>query len=549
MKLYLMPKLKNVLSVLLLFLPSLSGAAILFSDDFKTGYTWGPLPITSQSTAVSQMSSKWQYIDWQTGHGAIDLWPADNTKNAYRIGYVNREDSDVIAHKFDPTYSNSTGRPTHIFVKYKEYRSSTFDCGPSKDVRFPAYRVSEYGGAGFPMLDIYAGFGNATAPGINACNGVGINVQGFDPNLPNWPSTYYDQSYRSGDPNGIIGASYSIPIGAEFTVQWELKLNTPGNFDGIARLWINGTQVLNAINVRWSNASYDQQWYFDGAQLGMTATNGSSAFEAISNIWRTDFQISDTYIPDDKQAQTILITTTAPANADKGTSFPVAATSSSGLAVAITVSGSCTLSGGSITMSNTATAACTVTFSQPGDSNYLAATNVSSISKFNQVITTGSVPGIKKYGDVFNVSPSASVTPVAVTTTGGCSNSGNVITMTSGTTACTINFDQVGNGVYASALRVTKTVTTAKAGQTITFPTQNPSARPFVLNNTFAVNPTATVSSNLPITYISVTTNTCSVTGTTVTMKARGTCKISAIQGGDGNYSAATSKIQQVTLQ
>jgi hypothetical protein len=250
-----------------------------------------------------------------------------------------------------------------------------------------------------------------------------------------------------------------------------------------------------------------------------------------------------------KANQSITVTKAAPSSAGYGNKFTVTALANSGLVVAVTVQGGCALSGDTVTMSTMASAACTVTYSQAGNSSYQAAANVSTVTKFNQTITTGSVPGNKKYGDVFSVTASASVAPVAVSTADGCSNSGNTITMTSGTTACTLNFDQAGNGVYAQASRVSKTVTTTKASQLITFPTQSPSSQTFVLNNTFLVSPLAAVSSHLPIIYTSVTTNTCSVAGTTVTMKAKGTCKIAATQGGDSNYSAATSQIQAVTLQ
>ncbi|MBL8103687.1 MAG: sortase, partial [Anaerolineales bacterium] len=77
-------------------------------------------------------------------------------------------------------------------------------------------------------------------------------------------------------------------------------------------------------------------------------------------------------------SQTINVTTSAPASAANGTSFNVAATSSSGLAVTITTSGDC--SGGGtdsavITITNTP-GTCTVHYNQAGDANFSAAAEV-----------------------------------------------------------------------------------------------------------------------------------------------------------------------------
>src|SRR5208282_2590001 len=77
-------------------------------------------------------------------------------------------------------------------------------------------------------------------------------------------------------------------------------------------------------------------------------------------------------------AQTITFTTKAPSSAANRTSFPVAATASSGLAVALSWSGTACSTGSAtssatITMTSS-TGTCTVTASQGGNTNYSAAT-------------------------------------------------------------------------------------------------------------------------------------------------------------------------------
>lgn len=257
-------------------------ATTLMSDDFKTGYTWSGSTITAQSTAQSQLGGKWQYIEWATGHGAIDTWPADTSKKAYRVQYVNSDDLDVMAHKFDPLHTNGAGRPKEIYVQWKEYRSSSFDCGPSKDWRVTAFRANEYGGASYPLVDIYGVFGNVSASGVNECTSASMNIQGSGASQP-------------GDPNIIVAANYNFPRATAKTVELHFKMNTPNNSDGAAEMWIDGTKILGRTNVKYSPDGWPQV-YIDTFQLGMTATNGGQAFAATSNIWRTDVVISDAYI-------------------------------------------------------------------------------------------------------------------------------------------------------------------------------------------------------------------------------------------------------------
>ncbi|MEP7134598.1 MAG: sortase, partial [Chloroflexota bacterium] len=82
-----------------------------------------------------------------------------------------------------------------------------------------------------------------------------------------------------------------------------------------------------------------------------------------------------------KASQTITVTTSAPVTALNGTSFSVAATSSSGLPVNIISNGNCSGNGSNtatITMA-TGTGLCTVIYGQAGNANYLAATSITEV--------------------------------------------------------------------------------------------------------------------------------------------------------------------------
>ncbi|MEP7155388.1 MAG: ExeM/NucH family extracellular endonuclease [Betaproteobacteria bacterium] len=126
---------------------------------------------------------------------------------------------------------------------------------------------------------------------------------------------------------------------------------------------------------------------------------------------------------------------------------------------------------------------------------------------------------------------------------GPCTLAGNVVSATAGGT-CVIAANQAGNANFSAAPQVTASVTVTATAQTITFPTMAPQT--FTVNGTF--NVAATSSSLLTVTFTSTTTGVCTVSGTTVTMLAAGTCTIAADQAGNASYSAAPQVTQDITL-
>jgi hypothetical protein len=122
------------------------------------------------------------------------------------------------------------------------------------------------------------------------------------------------------------------------------------------------------------------------------------------------------------------------------------------------------------------------------------------------------------------------------TTPAVCTVSGNTVTLVSVGT-CSIDANQAGDATYAAAPTVTRSFTVANATQTISFSALNPgSATSFAL--------VASATSNLPVTFVSNTTNVCTVSESTVTMLSFGVCSITASQAGDGNYAPATPVTQ-----
>jgi hypothetical protein len=128
------------------------------------------------------------------------------------------------------------------------------------------------------------------------------------------------------------------------------------------------------------------------------------------------------------------------------------------------------------------------------------------------------------------------------TTTSVCTVAGTpaVATfLTSGT--CTIDANQAGNSAYAAAPQVQQSFSVLTA-QTITF--ANPGAQTVGAPLTLM----ATASSGLTVTFTSATTSICTVSGTTASFIASGTCTIDANQAGNSTYAAAPQVQQSFTV-
>lgn len=160
-------------------------------------------------------------------------------------------------------------------------------------------------------------------------------------------------------------------------------------------------------------------------------------------------------------------------------------------------------------------------------------------------------PGSAAYGSTFPVAATTnSGQTVSIAVSGGCSTSSPTspatITMTSGTTACTITYSAGLIGPYAAATNVVSTVTAVKANQTVAFTSSAPASP--VVDQTYT--PTATATSTLPAT-LSIDASTsanCSISGGVVTFNAVGNCTINANQIGDSNYSAAAQVQQTIAV-
>jgi len=224
--------------------------------------------------------------------------------------------------------------------------------------------------------------------------------------------------------------------------------------------------------------------------------------------------------------------------------FTVVATATSSLPVTFTVSGACSNSGATVTV--TGVGSCTVTAHQAGSANYNAAPDVPQtfrIATANQTITFNPL-GNRTYGDPsFTVSATAtSGQPVTFTVSGGaCSIVGATVTLT-GVGTCTVTAHQAGNVFYNAAPDVPRTFSIAKANQTIAFaalPDKVVGDPPFTV--------VATATSGLPVTF--TVSGTCTNSGATVTLTGVGSCTVTAHQAGSANYQPAPDVAQTFAIQ
>ncbi|TQV88071.1 immunoglobulin-like domain-containing protein [Aliikangiella coralliicola] len=235
-------------------------------------------------------------------------------------------------------------------------------------------------------------------------------------------------------------------------------------------------------------------------------------------------------------------------NQEYGDSLTLSASASSGLTVSYTstTTSVCTVSGSFVSLISLGT--CSITASQSGDSDYLAADDVTqsfSVTQASQTITFNSLAD-KTYGDAdFAISATASsglTVSFTSSTTAVCTVSGSTVSIVA-SGSCSITASQAGDTNYLAATNVAQSFSVNKASQNITFAA--------LANKNLGdadFNLSASSSSGLTVSFASSTAAVCSVSSTSVSLLNVGTCSITASQNGDTNYSAATDVVQSFSV-
>ena len=107
---------------------------------------------------------------------------------------------------------------------------------------------------------------------------------------------------------------------------------------------------------------------------------------------------------------------------------------------------------------------------------------------------------------------------------------------------CTLVADQAGDSTYSAATPVEQSFQITPPNQSISFSSIGTQTYP----GSIGLNATAT--SGLAVRFYAPTYTTCSVSGTTLTFLAPGTCTVQASQSGDSNWAAAPGVTQSFTI-
>jgi hypothetical protein len=205
--------------------------------------------------------------------------------------------------------------------------------------------------------------------------------------------------------------------------------------------------------------------------------------------------------------------------------FDLEATSTSGLTVTFSATGSCSVSVVTVTISGAGS--CTITAHQAGDANHEAALDLPrtfAIAKATPAVNwpgpSGIAFGTALSGTELNATASVAGTFVYSPAAGSV--------LSAGLRTLDVTFDPTDSANYES-VPVTTSIFVWRASQTIDF-----TGPADATDGDGPIALTATASSGLDITYTA--TGPCSVVGATLTITGVGTCEVTAHQDGDDDH-------------
>jgi sugar lactone lactonase YvrE len=266
---------------------------------------------------------------------------------------------------------------------------------------------------------------------------------------------------------------------------------------------------------------------------GVTACQVSASVAAAGNY--TTGSVGPTSVSANLASPTVSWGTAPPASAAFNSHFTVLATSNSTGAISYSTSGGCTNSLGVVTMTSGVTA-CQVSASVAAAGSYstgsVGPTNVAATPAAPTVSWSTAPPASAAFNSQFTVlATSNSTGAISYSTSGGCTNSLGVVTMTSGVTACQVSASVAAAGNYTTGSVGPTSVSATLAAPTVSWSTAPPASAAF--NSQFTV--LATSNSTGAISYS--TGGGCTNSLGVVTMTSGVTaCQVSASVAAAGNY-------------
>ena len=428
--------------------------------------------------------------------------------------------------------------------------SATFSVKQSQTITFIAPSGKTYGDADFN-------------PGATASSGLAVSYSSSTPSVCTIVSGNIHIVAAGGctvtaSQGGNATFAAADDVTRTFTVakadQAALSVTSPddGTYGDKLVPTASGGSGTGALSFTASGTACEMGSGADAGKLVITSGTGTCSVTA-HKATDANYNAADSAahaVTVHKADQAITVDTSAPASQVYNTSFTVAASSSSGLAVSYSASGVCSNVGATFTMTS-GTGTCTVHYNQAGNANYNAApekTEDVEAAKANQTISFVQPTSPRTFGDSFNVTPTASSgLAVSVAASGGCtataSGGGYSVEMTSGTNDCVLTASQGGNANHNAASDVQRTVVAQKAPANLAFDLSGLSAKTFG-DDDFSVASYATSNSGAAKQFVlGAGSSGCTVTSgglVHITGAAVGTdfCVISVSQDPTANYLA-----------
>jgi hypothetical protein len=368
--------------------------------------------------------------------------------------------------------------------------------------------------------------------------------------------------------------------------KWGLENSLPSVHSyKVAKPGFGGTQVLTfqpisdrqvgqTVSLQVTSDSGLSAFSFDSNDTSVVSFSGNTATALkVGKVTITATQAGQTPWLSASASQPFIVTATPrvdqtitftdiPNKTVHSSSFNLSASASSGLPISFAVvSGSSATveSNGTVTINGAGVT--TIRASQDGNASYNPAPTVEktlTVNKVSQTIT---------FGTLTNASLTAGTYPLSATASSGLAvsftSSDNSVAEVSGTTlslkkggSISITASQGGDGNYSAAPDISQSLTViddTQQAQTITW-SQTLGNRSFGIAD---LNLTASTSSNLPITYLSSDSSIAKIvnasgsavaSGTYLQVVGAGTATITATQGGNGQYQAASAVTKSVTV-
>jgi hypothetical protein len=261
-----------------------SSTAPLFNADFEGG----------------SLPAGWDFVQTTANVSITSTPPPGRSGNALQIHYTICGDSTNTAcgaaHQDSNRWVSKIITPglTHFFVRgYLYFKTPEPGATPGVITQRKLIRFSDSLSAGGIngtgatygfMLNSFNASGGVYTPTVNLTLAAGATVvsacsAGAGPIGP-------------GSTSPTIWDVYAFNYNTWYSLELEVQLNTPGSFDGIGRIWVNGVQVLSRTDLNFRDSCTTP---VSGFFLGNQADRGNYAVVDEYRYW-DDVVISQSYI-------------------------------------------------------------------------------------------------------------------------------------------------------------------------------------------------------------------------------------------------------------